>query len=184
MSACGPLEREPLRAGGTGPRRRSGLRYLPSLATSRNCHGVRSRHQRACFCRRPDARTCRGSHPARRHNGSIPLPGRPADRLGQRGAIGRCDRDRWVFGNRDNGSYLLRFGWTKIIRHDLVKATSSPDDPALTSYWTARRRSRNRPAGRSRDAPHPHLLPAAHCHRQTGSSYASTCHWTCLSPVR
>jgi len=49
-------------------------------------------------------------------------------------------RDRWVFGNRDNGSYLLRFGWTKIIRHDLVKGTSSPDDPALSSYWTARRR--------------------------------------------
>ena len=42
--------------------------------------------------------------------------------------------------NRDNGGYLLRFAWTKIIRHDLVKDTSSPDDPALASYWAARRR--------------------------------------------
>ncbi len=49
-------------------------------------------------------------------------------------------RDRWVFGNRDNGSYLLRFGWTKIIRHDLVKGTSSPDDPQLIEYWAKRRR--------------------------------------------
>jgi RNA-directed DNA polymerase len=48
--------------------------------------------------------------------------------------------DRWVFGNRDNGAYLLRFGWTKIIRHDLVKGAASPDDPTLTNYWAKRRR--------------------------------------------
>jgi hypothetical protein len=40
-----------------------------------------------------------------------------------------------VFGNRDNGAYLLRFAWTKIVRHDLVKGAASPDDPALTEYW-------------------------------------------------
>jgi len=49
-------------------------------------------------------------------------------------------RDRWVFGDRDSGRYMLRFGWTKIIRHDLVKGTSSPDDPTLTGYWAKRRR--------------------------------------------
>ena len=49
-------------------------------------------------------------------------------------------QDHWVFGNRDNGAYLLRFSWTKIIRHDLVKATASPDDPALAGYWARRRR--------------------------------------------
>lgn len=49
-------------------------------------------------------------------------------------------RDRWVFGDRDSGAYLLRFGWTKIIRHDLVKGTSSPDDPTLAEYWAGRRR--------------------------------------------
>jgi RNA-directed DNA polymerase len=51
-------------------------------------------------------------------------------------------RDRWVFGSRDSGAYLHRFAWTKIIRHDLVKGTASPDDPALTGYWASRRRKR------------------------------------------
>ena len=49
-------------------------------------------------------------------------------------------KDRWVFGNRDNGAYLHRFAWTKIIRHDLVKGAASPDDPALAGYWAARPR--------------------------------------------
>ena len=49
-------------------------------------------------------------------------------------------RDRWVFGNRDSGAYLPRFAWTKIVRHDLVKGTASPDDPALAEYWATRRR--------------------------------------------
>ena len=49
-------------------------------------------------------------------------------------------KDRWVFGNRETGAYLPRFGWTKIVRHDLVKGRASPDDPALAGYWAARRR--------------------------------------------
>jgi len=49
--------------------------------------------------------------------------------------------DRWVFGDRDSGAYLLRFAWTKIIRHDLIKGAASPDDPTLTRYWTKRRRT-------------------------------------------
>ena len=49
-------------------------------------------------------------------------------------------RDRWVFGDRGSGAYLLKFSWTKITRHTLVKGWASPDDPALTSYWAARRR--------------------------------------------
>ncbi|MER6503588.1 group II intron reverse transcriptase/maturase [Streptomyces sp. NPDC001455] len=49
-------------------------------------------------------------------------------------------QDRWVFGHRDNGAYLIKFAWTKIVRHQLVKGTSSPDDPALTDYWADRRR--------------------------------------------
>jgi RNA-directed DNA polymerase len=47
---------------------------------------------------------------------------------------------RWVFGDRDSGAYLHQFGWTKIVRHDLVKGRASPDDPALTEYWARRRR--------------------------------------------
>ncbi len=49
-------------------------------------------------------------------------------------------RDRWVFGDRDSGAYLLKFAWTTITRHTLVKGWASPDDPALASYWAARRR--------------------------------------------
>jgi RNA-directed DNA polymerase len=49
-------------------------------------------------------------------------------------------RDKWVFGDRDSGAYLLKFAWTKITRHALVKGWASPDDPALTGYWAARRR--------------------------------------------
>jgi RNA-directed DNA polymerase len=49
-------------------------------------------------------------------------------------------QDRWVFGDRDSGAYLVRFSWTKIVRHQMVRGTSSPDDPALTGYWADRRR--------------------------------------------
>jgi RNA-directed DNA polymerase len=56
------------------------------------------------------------------------------------GKFNKSRRDRWVFGDRDSGAYLLRFAWTKIVRHQMVKGTSSPDDPALADYWAARRR--------------------------------------------
>jgi RNA-directed DNA polymerase len=48
--------------------------------------------------------------------------------------------DRWVFGDRESGRYLRRFGWTKIVRHQLVKLGASIDDPALAEYWNRRRR--------------------------------------------
>jgi RNA-directed DNA polymerase len=56
------------------------------------------------------------------------------------GRFNKARRDRWVFGDRDSGAYLLKFSWTKIVRHQLVKGKASPDDPALESYWTQRRR--------------------------------------------
>jgi RNA-directed DNA polymerase len=56
------------------------------------------------------------------------------------GKFNRSRQDRWVFGDRDSGAYLLRFSWTKIVRHQMVRGTSSPDDPALASYWADRRR--------------------------------------------
>jgi RNA-directed DNA polymerase len=59
-------------------------------------------------------------------------------------------RDRWVFGDRDSGAYLLKFAWTTITRHTLVKGWSSPDDPALTDYWAARRRRGRPPLDRAR----------------------------------
>jgi RNA-directed DNA polymerase len=50
--------------------------------------------------------------------------------------------DRWVFGDRDSGAFLVRFVWTKIVRHQMVTGTSSPDDPTLSQYWARRRRRR------------------------------------------
>jgi RNA-directed DNA polymerase len=52
----------------------------------------------------------------------------------------RPRQDRWVFGNRQRGAYLHKFAWTTIIRHQMVKGEASPDDSALTEYWTRRRR--------------------------------------------
>jgi RNA-directed DNA polymerase len=56
------------------------------------------------------------------------------------GRFNRARRDRWVFGDRQSGAYLLKFAWTRIVRHQIVKGGASPDDPALTEYWAHRRR--------------------------------------------
>jgi len=64
-----------------------------------------------------------------------------------------------VFGDRDSGAYMLRFAWTKIVRHQMVRGTSSPDDPALTSYWADRRR---RGISRQLDISSLRLLEAQH----------------------
>jgi RNA-directed DNA polymerase len=52
-------------------------------------------------------------------------------------------QDRWVFGSRETGYYLRKFAWTKIVRHQLVAGTASPDDPCLVEYWARRRRRSN-----------------------------------------
>jgi RNA-directed DNA polymerase len=53
--------------------------------------------------------------------------------------------DRWVFGDRDTGAYLLKHSWTSIRRHVMVKGRSSPDDPDLAGYWENRRRKHGLP---------------------------------------
>jgi RNA-directed DNA polymerase len=55
------------------------------------------------------------------------------------GMFNKSRRDRWVFGDRNSGAYLLKFAWTKIVRHTMVKGWASPDDPALIDYWDWRR---------------------------------------------
>ena len=45
-----------------------------------------------------------------------------------------------MFGDRDSGAYLVKHAWTRIVRHQMVKSSSSPDDPALAEYWANRRR--------------------------------------------
>jgi RNA-directed DNA polymerase len=59
-------------------------------------------------------------------------------------------RDRWVFGDRDTGAYLLKFAWAKIVRHTMVKGWASPDDPTLAEYWAWRRGRKKPPLDRAR----------------------------------
>ncbi len=54
------------------------------------------------------------------------------------GPLNPTRRDRWVFGDKRTGGYLLKFAWFKIERHTLVQGTASPDDPALREYWAKR----------------------------------------------
>jgi RNA-directed DNA polymerase len=65
------------------------------------------------------------------------------------GAFHPSRRDRWVFGDRDSGAYLVKFACTAITRHTLVKGWASPDDPTLADYWAARRRRGRPPLGRT-----------------------------------
>lgn len=55
------------------------------------------------------------------------------------GRFNPARNNRWVFGDKDTGSYLPKFAWTKIVRHVMVVGASSPDDPALAHYWAGRR---------------------------------------------
>jgi RNA-directed DNA polymerase len=48
--------------------------------------------------------------------------------------------DRWVFGDKSTGAYLLKLSWTPIKRHVLVKGAASQDDPDLRGYWIERER--------------------------------------------
>jgi RNA-directed DNA polymerase len=56
------------------------------------------------------------------------------------GKFNKFRNDRWVFGDRDSGGYLVKFSWTGIERHVPVKGWASPDDPALAAYWAKRRK--------------------------------------------
>jgi RNA-directed DNA polymerase len=55
------------------------------------------------------------------------------------GKWNKAKKDNWVFGDKHNGRYLLKFRWFKIVRHLLVRGRSSPDDARLREYWWARR---------------------------------------------
>jgi RNA-directed DNA polymerase len=47
--------------------------------------------------------------------------------------------DRWVFGDKKTGAYLIKHAWTNIVRHVMVAGAASPDDPDLEGYWRTRR---------------------------------------------
>jgi RNA-directed DNA polymerase len=55
------------------------------------------------------------------------------------GKFNKFRNDKWVFGH-DSDTYLIKFSWTNIVRHVLVKGSASPDDPALAEYWAERRK--------------------------------------------
>jgi len=48
--------------------------------------------------------------------------------------------DHWVFGAPGTSAYVVKFAWTGIVRHVMVKGGASPDDPDLAGYWAERRR--------------------------------------------
>jgi RNA-directed DNA polymerase len=56
------------------------------------------------------------------------------------GKFNKFRNDRWVFGDVVNGTHLVKFSWTGIVRHTMVKGAASPDDPTLAEYWAERRR--------------------------------------------
>lgn len=56
------------------------------------------------------------------------------------GELNPTRKDRWVFGDKSSGTYLIKLSWTPIQRHVLVKGAASPDDPTLRGYWTRRER--------------------------------------------
>ena len=56
------------------------------------------------------------------------------------GRYNKSRQDNWVFGDRESGAYLVKYSWTGIVRHQMVKSGASPDDPALAEYWADRRR--------------------------------------------
>jgi len=58
------------------------------------------------------------------------------------GRFNKARNNNWVFGDRETGAYMLKFSWTKIVRHAQVKHGASPDDPDLAKYWQARRSRR------------------------------------------
>jgi RNA-directed DNA polymerase len=65
------------------------------------------------------------------------------------GTFNKARQDRWVFGDRASGSYLHRFAWTNIVRHQIIKHRASPDDPELADYWAWRRHKAPLPINRT-----------------------------------
>jgi RNA-directed DNA polymerase len=76
------------------------------------------------------------------------------------GALNPQRADRWVFGEKSTGAYLLKLSWTPIKRHVLVKGAASPDDPALRGYWSVRERRKI-----DNDLLPPRLIGLAHSQR-------------------
>jgi len=58
------------------------------------------------------------------------------------GKLNLAREDKYVFGDKQTGHYLLKFSWFPIERHILVAGANSPDDPRLAAYWNKRQLSK------------------------------------------
>ncbi len=64
------------------------------------------------------------------------------------GRLRRTSRSTWVFGDvLGKQTPLLRFSWTPIERHVIVKGRNSPDDASLDAYWANRNHRRHADLG-------------------------------------
>lgn len=49
-----------------------------------------------------------------------------------------------MFGDKSTGNYLLKFSWSTIQRHSLIKGKASPDDGKLKDYWKERKKEESK----------------------------------------
>ena len=66
------------------------------------------------------------------------------------GMFNRSRRDKWVFGDRASGVYMLKFAWTRIIRHQLVRARHPPMTPPWPSTGPTAAKMRPPTIGKAR----------------------------------
>jgi hypothetical protein len=81
--------------------------------------------------------------------------------------------DNWVSADAASGAYLPKLAWTSIIRHRKVTVRVSPDDPALTSYWSQRRGRPGTPYSRGMATVAPHHPQSDH---QAAHRTRTRCH--------
>ncbi|OWY64257.1 group II intron reverse transcriptase/maturase [cyanobacterium TDX16] len=53
-------------------------------------------------------------------------------------------RDKWIFGDKQSGIFVLKFCWFNIERHAKIKGDASPDNPELRPYWKQRQENRDK----------------------------------------
>ena len=119
---------------------RSSPRSTPSSGAGRPTTGA--------WCpARPSIRsgTTRGSSPTSGHGGRTRRKAPAGSASRYYGKFCPSRDDKWVFGDRETGGYLLKHEWTSIRRHVMVKGRASPDDPDLAGYWENRRRRHGPP---------------------------------------
>ena len=104
------------------------------------------------------------------------------------GKFNKFRNDRWVFGDARQRRLLVKFSWTAIVRHAMVKGAASPDDPALAGYWAERRKKVKPPLdsytlrlltrqdGTARCAGTPCLTPTSHPSPPGVGTMVAACH--------